>query len=229
MREYGKQESQRARTKAYHQRPENKDRANAKRRAKSAAKRALLPITPDPKKITVQERPNAQKPHKRKPPSDDPVVNLIREKAREAYYANKEKKKQAALRWRRENPEKCLKWREDNADRIRAYDRERRKTPHGKAKSINATVRHREMKKKTPVALRATTAEIRELLERATCCRYCRRTGLKLTVDHFMPLKRGGAHSIENLVAACGRCNSSKGARDPIEFMASLGELALTA
>lgn len=33
------------------------------------------------------------------------------------------------------------------------------------------------------------------------------------TVDHVVALANGGAHSIENAVPACRRCNSSKGAR----------------
>ncbi len=43
-------------------------------------------------------------------------------------------------------------------------------------------------------------------------CFYC---GVKLdkqnrSIDHFVPLAKGGRHSIENLVAACQSCNSSK-------------------
>jgi len=33
--------------------------------------------------------------------------------------------------------------------------------------------------------------------------------------DHFYPWSRGGATSMRNFVAACGRCNTSKGARIP--------------
>ena len=41
------------------------------------------------------------------------------------------------------------------------------------------------------------------------------------TVDHIMPIARGGLHVIENLVPACGKCNGSKNAKlltewDPI-------------
>jgi len=45
-------------------------------------------------------------------------------------------------------------------------------------------------------------------------CAYCGRPG-KLTIDHVTPLSRGGANSIENLVAACRSCNSRKWAKTP--------------
>jgi 5-methylcytosine-specific restriction endonuclease McrA len=40
-------------------------------------------------------------------------------------------------------------------------------------------------------------------------CVYCGEKGG--TVDHVIPLARGGAHTAENLVPACQRCNDSKG------------------
>ncbi|MGC8641062.1 MAG: HNH endonuclease [Isosphaeraceae bacterium] len=49
------------------------------------------------------------------------------------------------------------------------------------------------------------------------CC-YC---GSRewLSVDHLIPTKRGGANSGDNLVWACRSCNSSKDARDALEWM----------
>ena len=40
--------------------------------------------------------------------------------------------------------------------------------------------------------------------------------------DHVVPLSRGGAHAVANLVAGCKPCNSRKGARDELEFRALL-------
>lgn len=48
-------------------------------------------------------------------------------------------------------------------------------------------------------------------------CQYCGRTGSDLTLDHVLPRHRGGAHSWENLVAACRACNHRKGGRTPEE------------
>jgi 5-methylcytosine-specific restriction endonuclease McrA len=41
-------------------------------------------------------------------------------------------------------------------------------------------------------------------------CAYCRRSG-QMTIDHVVPLSRGGRHSISNLVPACRSCNKQKG------------------
>ncbi|KAJ1287903.1 hypothetical protein BS78_02G046300 [Paspalum vaginatum] len=41
-------------------------------------------------------------------------------------------------------------------------------------------------------------------------CQYCS-SGENLTIDHVIPISRGGKWEWENLVAACARCNSRKG------------------
>lgn len=40
--------------------------------------------------------------------------------------------------------------------------------------------------------------------------------------DHIVPLARGGAHTVGNLQPVCAEHNLSKGARDPLEFAASI-------
>lgn len=41
-------------------------------------------------------------------------------------------------------------------------------------------------------------------------CPYCTQRVSRLSMDHVVPLAGGGAHDIENVVAACGPCNKSK-------------------
>lgn len=55
------------------------------------------------------------------------------------------------------------------------------------------------------------------------CCAYCGATDKKLTTDHVTPLSRGGAHSTENVVPACGSCNSRKGKRTLSEAAPLMG------
>lgn len=50
------------------------------------------------------------------------------------------------------------------------------------------------------------------------CC-YCG-SRVYLSVDHLIPTKRGGANAGDNLVWACRSCNSSKCARDALEWLA---------
>lgn len=52
------------------------------------------------------------------------------------------------------------------------------------------------------------------LLDSHTCV-YCGREAK--TVDHLIPVSKGGSWHIENCVASCQRCNSKKGARTPNE------------
>ncbi|GAB7039832.1 MULTISPECIES: HNH endonuclease [Catenuloplanes] len=47
-------------------------------------------------------------------------------------------------------------------------------------------------------------------------CAYCR--GPAQTIDHVFPRSRGGLHAWENVVAACAKCNHTKGDKTPAEL-----------
>lgn len=59
-----------------------------------------------------------------------------------------------------------------------------------------------------------STRERFEVLKRDNfSCHYCGRTtadGIKLHVDHVIPVAKGGTNDLENLVAACDECNLGK-------------------
>ena len=66
----------------------------------------------------------------------------------------------------------------------------------------------------------AKVAEVRA----STACSYCHRMyeiGETPTLDHLIPLNKGGTSHHWNLVSACGSCNSAKKDRDVAEFLAS--------
>ncbi len=48
-------------------------------------------------------------------------------------------------------------------------------------------------------------------------CQYCGEAELPLTLDHVIPLSRGGGHDWTNLVTSCVACNNRKGDRTPEE------------
>jgi len=50
-------------------------------------------------------------------------------------------------------------------------------------------------------------------------CAYCREPATRLQKDHFVPLSSGGEHSWRNIVPACPRCNNTKNARPPGEWV----------
>lgn len=68
-----------------------------------------------------------------------------------------------------------------------------------------------------------TPSVVAGLFASAHECAYCheRMTPRDKTLDHVMPVSRGGAHSISNVAIACRSCNSRKRTRTPAEWMAS--------
>ncbi len=69
---------------------------------------------------------------------------------------------------------------------------------------------------------KCVTAEVIKALYDQDCL-YCGQPAE--AADHFNPLARGGLHCVENLVPSCQSCNSRKSAREPIEFLLSVGIL----
>lgn len=55
------------------------------------------------------------------------------------------------------------------------------------------------------------------LLRDRFTCQYCGKKVQDLTLDHVIPRRQNGAHTWENVVAACNRCNLYKAGRTPAE------------
>lgn len=53
-------------------------------------------------------------------------------------------------------------------------------------------------------------------------CAYCGKI-LPLSIDHIIPIFRGGMHSKDNIVPACVSCNSKKGTKTLSEFLLTGG------
>lgn len=68
------------------------------------------------------------------------------------------------------------------------------------------------------------------LKSQAWRCFYCcvELTAKTWSRDHKIPLSRGGSDAIENIVAACRRCNSRKGARTVTEFLEGISVTVIT-
>jgi len=86
-----------------------------------------------------------------------------------------------------------------------------------------AGVRHHAARAKTAagVAMKHVMRKV-ALRDCGQRCVYCstRLDQQTATLDHVVPLARGGAHDPGNLVVACGPCNRLKGDRLPFEFFA---------
>lgn len=55
------------------------------------------------------------------------------------------------------------------------------------------------------------------LIRDGSRCVYCGERNGKMTIDHIIPLSRGGRSDFENCVTACHQCNQRKGNRTPSE------------
>lgn len=68
----------------------------------------------------------------------------------------------------------------------------------------------------------------RQVRRQDGCCFYCGES-VELTKDHLIPLIRGGAHSVGNIVGACITCNCKKNAKTRTEFLMWLRRKAVAA
>jgi 5-methylcytosine-specific restriction endonuclease McrA len=151
--------------------------------------------------------------------------------------ANLERCVEHVRKWREANPERqrelTRRWHTEHAEELRAA----RQTPEGRAyhaeKSREFYRRHRERMVKEALPRKqlrrarligvggvVTQAEWRETLAYFNGhCAYCGEPMNPPTQDHMMPISRGGAHLIENIVPACGTCNSRKHTRNLLEYL----------
>lgn len=80
-----------------------------------------------------------------------------------------------------------------------------------------------DFKARGGIVVDLTVEDLADLLGRyQMTCAYCRQPVLlhvdvghpqKLTLDHVLPIDRGGGHTADNLVPSCWRCNERKGTR----------------
>ena len=86
--------------------------------------------------------------------------------------------------------------------------------------------KHRRRARLAGLVAKATSAEVRELKKSAKGrCFYCCAKVKMLTLDHIVPIAKGGGHSLDNIVFACHACNSEKRDLPPNEYAQKHGLL----
>lgn len=94
----------------------------------------------------------------------------------------------------------------------RQCDYEYTQTPEGQV--VRTAAKHRRRTRMKGRICTLTGEEWRQILEAYDhSCAYCRKPfgpDRKATQDHFLPVSKGGHHTKDNIVPACGKCNSSK-------------------
>lgn len=146
---------------------------------------------------------------------------------RKERFQNKRDIELAQMRaWRKANPVRKKQidadWYAANTDRAHAYGLAWQRANKEKVAQINARHRilypegviersqRRRARKNAATIHPVRLSDIRRLRARfAGLCAYCRESPGS-TLDHVVPLDRGGSHSIGNLLPACRPCNSSK-------------------
>lgn len=131
--------------------------------------------------------------------------------AKRRYHLDPEKGREATRRWRELNPEKELAARRERiasgkeSARLRAW---RKNNPH-KSKEQDHRRRARIMQSQGVATGEQIAARVAFYAGR---CWMCGRPYAN-TIDHVIPLARGGSHWPSNLRPACKSCNSRKGAK----------------
>lgn len=151
-----------------------------------------------------------------------------REWMRRKRQANPEWARRVDREWREKNPEAALakdrRFKKKNAAELRAKARERnRANPEPKRASYRKWRQRNRDKELTRLATRRAllrdTPELREFISQMLKqpCVYCGSTE-RISIDHVVPLSRGGKHEASNLAPACLPCNASKNNRLPSEW-----------
>lgn len=147
-----------------------------------------------------------------------------RERNRERYLAQS-RKDNAALKQR--DPDYKRRWYERNAEKERLRSREvmresRAKNPQAErerkrryrernAERVKEAEREKTYSRRTKAPYSPELAALMTSMVEEPCT-YCGAVE-EITVDHVVPLSRGGKHEADNLAPACSSCNSSKSDR----------------
>lgn len=155
-----------------------------------------------------------------------------RQQARESYYRHQARNRAQARAYhvahREELNAKRRAKRLANPEYYRAQKRASREK-HREKNNANNRAKYREnpeMKIEEVKARRArkygaklsdfSMAQWREIKSMYNyLCVYCGKKPKKLTMDHIIPISRGGSHTASNIVPACMSCNASKKSGPP--------------
>lgn len=142
----------------------------------------------DKMRIQKQNRPEEQKARKREA---DRIYGKL----------NREKNRKATRKYRSAHP-----------DRVREISK-RYRDANPELMALKA-MKRRALKEQNGIYL-ISTKELIQIYN--SKCFYCQ-SNSNIEADHIIPISRGGQHSVGNLIAACRKCNASKGARTITEW-----------
>ena len=128
-------------------------------------------------------------------------LERIRISSSQRYYTKREEILAKQRQERKDNPEAF------RTKRREAYRRDR-------SSSVNADHKRKARLRGSDATM--TRAQWKAVLAWfENTCAYCQLWFERLTQDHVIPISRGGAHAVANIVPACRSCNARKYARTP--------------
>jgi predicted RNA-binding Zn-ribbon protein involved in translation (DUF1610 family) len=153
--------------------------------------------------------------------------NKSKETSKKWHINNPESKKESDKRYRKKHFDKCKnitdKWRKNNPEKIKSYSNKWRISNPIKVRARACVRRSRQRNADGSF----TEKDIKLLMKKQkNKCVACNKNISKsYHIDHIFPLALGGNNKISNIQLLCPTCNVKKGAKNPIDFMQSMGFL----
>jgi len=144
---------------------------------------------------------------------------ISREANRRWSLAHPEARRESQRRWNATHPDFYRKWYLAHREEVCARTKNRR-LAHPEENAPHSA-RRRAKQRRAECSLTVAEWQVVKSIYGHRCV-YCKRKLKRLTMDHVIPLSRGGSHTKENVVPACSRCNSSKGANSAPQFQRAL-------
>jgi 5-methylcytosine-specific restriction endonuclease McrA len=124
-------------------------------------------------------------------------ADMLRRKARQYAQENRDKRIEYKKQYRERFPEKNQQWVKENLEKVRLNARRGN---------------HKRRSNKARNGGSFTSTEWLDLLNRYEHkCLCCGEKNIVLSIDHVIPISKGGINSIENIQPLCSSCNSRKG------------------
>lgn len=111
-----------------------------------------------------------------------------------------------------------------NDPKVKEYRKKYWKSDKGKSLARHYHSRRRALLKSCPTEPGVAEYIITLFSNPLKCCRYCQSTE-DLTLEHVVPLSRGGSHTRDNLDVACKTCNITKKNKTEQEYIEYLKQI----